>query len=379
MRDERLEIPLVIGGKDVTTGELRPAVMPHDKAARPRRRPPGQRRARAAGDRRRGAKAWEDWSRWPWEERAGVFLRAAELLSGPWRDTLQRGDDARPVEDGAPGRDRRRVRVDRLLPLQRRVHDCASTPSSRSRRRAIWNRLEYRPLEGFVFAVSPFNFTAIAANLTSSPALMGNTVVWKPAGDGDALGLLPDAPLPGGGAARRRDQPRLRQRRDDRRRGAREPAPRRHPLHRLDAGLQRDVADGRRRTWSTTATTRASSARPAARTSSSRTRRADVDVARDGDRPRLVRVPGAEVLGVVARLRAVEPLARAARAAAGGGRDDQDRRRRRLRQLHGRRDRRRVVQDAGRRRSRRRRATPRPRSSSAAATTTRRATSSSRR
>ena len=62
--------------------------------------------------------------------------------------------------------------------------------------------MEYRPLEGFVFAVSPFNFTAIAANLTSSPALMGNTVVWKPAGDGDALRLLPDAPLPGGRASR---------------------------------------------------------------------------------------------------------------------------------------------------------------------------------
>ena len=131
-----------------------------------------------------------------------MFLRAAELLSGPWRDTLQRRDDARPVEDRPPGRDRRGLRVDRLLPLQRRVHDAHLRASSRSRRPGIWNRLEYRPLEGFVFAVSPFNFTAIGGNLTSSPALMGNTVVWKPAVDRDALRLLPDAAVPGGRACR---------------------------------------------------------------------------------------------------------------------------------------------------------------------------------
>ena len=101
---------------------------------------------------------------------------------------------------------------------------------------------------------------------------MGNVVLWKPAVDGDAHRPLPDAPLPGGRAAGRRDQPRLRLGRRDRRRRARQPGPRRHPLHRLDPRLQRDVADGRRRTWTATATTRASSARPAARTSSSPTR-----------------------------------------------------------------------------------------------------------
>ena len=87
MRGERPELPLVIGGKDVTTGDLRPAVMLHDKA-------------HVLADVHQGtaehvqqavdaaAKAWADWSRWPWEERATVLLRAAELLSGPWRDTL---------------------------------------------------------------------------------------------------------------------------------------------------------------------------------------------------------------------------------------------------------------------------------------------------
>ena len=87
MRGERIEIPLVIGGKDVTTGTMRQAVMPHDKEHVLADVHQGTaEHVHAAIE--AGAKAWEDWSRWPWEERAGVFLRAAELLAGPWRDTL---------------------------------------------------------------------------------------------------------------------------------------------------------------------------------------------------------------------------------------------------------------------------------------------------
>ena len=77
---------------------------------------------RSSARSRRPRDAWHDWSRTPWEERAAVLLRAAELLAGPWRSDAERRDDARPVEDRAPGRDRRGVRGDRLLPLQRRVH-----------------------------------------------------------------------------------------------------------------------------------------------------------------------------------------------------------------------------------------------------------------
>src|SRR5919107_2131643 len=87
MRNERVEIPLVIGGKDVTTGETRPAVMPHDKEhVLADVHQGGAEHVQQAID--AAAEAWKDWSRWPWEERAAVFLRAAELLSGPWRDTL---------------------------------------------------------------------------------------------------------------------------------------------------------------------------------------------------------------------------------------------------------------------------------------------------
>jgi 1-pyrroline-5-carboxylate dehydrogenase len=179
MRNERVEIPLVIGGKDVGTDETRPAVMPHDKEhVLADVHQGGAEHVQAAVD--AAADAWKDWSRWPWEERAAVFLRAAELLSGPWRDTLNaatmlgQSKTAHQAEIDAACEliDFLRFNVEFMT----RIY--SEQPNSSP---GMWNRMEYRPLEGFVFAVSPFNFTAIAGNLTSSPALMGNTVVWKPA------------------------------------------------------------------------------------------------------------------------------------------------------------------------------------------------------
>jgi 1-pyrroline-5-carboxylate dehydrogenase len=126
------------------------------------------------------ADAWEDWSRTPWEERATVLLRAAELLSGPWRQTLNaatmlgQSKTAHQAEIDAACElvDFWRFNIQYML----RIYD--EQPNSAP---GTWNRMEYRPLEGFVFAVSPFNFTAIAGNLPTSAALMGNTVLWKPA------------------------------------------------------------------------------------------------------------------------------------------------------------------------------------------------------
>ena len=180
MRGERPELPLVIGGKDVATGDLRTSVMPHDKEhVLADVHQGGAEHVQQAID--AAAKAWEDWSTWPWEERAAVFLRAAELLSGPWRDTLlaatmlgqSKTAHQAEIDAAAEAIDFFRFNVEFML----RIYQEQPLSSQ-----GVWNRLEYRPLEGFVFAVSPFNFTAIAANLTSSPALMGNTVVWKPAG-----------------------------------------------------------------------------------------------------------------------------------------------------------------------------------------------------
>jgi len=180
MRNERLEIPLVIGGKDVTTGDLKQAVMPHDKehVLADVHQGTAEHVGRAVDA---AATAWEDWSRWPWEERATVLLRAAELLAGPWRDTLNaatmlgQSKTAHQAEIDAACESIDFLRFN--VEFMTRVYEEQPISSP-----GLWNRMEYRPLEGFVFAVSPFNFTAIAANLTSSPALMGNTIVWKPAG-----------------------------------------------------------------------------------------------------------------------------------------------------------------------------------------------------
>ena len=160
MKGEQIEIPCVIGGEDVKTGTTREAVMPHAKdhvladvhqggAAEV------ERAIAAAGE------AWEDWHRLPWEERAAVFLRAAELLSGPWRDTLNaatmlgQSKTAHQAEIDAACEliDFFRFNVE----FMHRIYEEQPTSSP-----GTWNRMEYRPLEGFVFAVTPFNFTAIA-------------------------------------------------------------------------------------------------------------------------------------------------------------------------------------------------------------------------
>ena len=179
MTGERTEAPLVIGGKDVTTGKTRPAVMPHDREhVLADVHQGGPEHVRMAID--AAAKAWKDWSCWPWEERASVFLRAAELLAGPWRDTLDAATmlgqsktaHQAEIDSACELVDFLRFNVEFMTRIY--SEQPVSSPG-------VWNRIEYRPLEGFVFAVSPFNFTAIAGNLTSSAALMGNVVVWKPA------------------------------------------------------------------------------------------------------------------------------------------------------------------------------------------------------
>ncbi len=179
MELERISIPLVIGGREVETSETTEAVMPHRKqhvladVAKG-----GPEHVQQAIDAARAAHA--DWSRLPWEERASVFLRAAELLAGPWRATinaatmLNQSKTAHQAEIDAACEliDFWRFNVEFMLRIY--SEQPISSPG-------VWNRMEYRPLEGFVFAVSPFNFTSIGGNLSSSPALMGNTVVWKPA------------------------------------------------------------------------------------------------------------------------------------------------------------------------------------------------------
>ena len=198
---ERLQIPLVIGGEDVESGDTYEAVMPHRKehvlADVAKGGPEHVERAVAAAREAHG-----EWSRLPWEERAAVFLRAAELLAGPWRSTvvaatmLNQSKTVHQAEIDAACEliDFWRFNVEFMV----RIYE--EQPNSSP---GVWNRMEYRPLEGFVFAVSPFNFTAIGGNLAGSPALMGNTVIWKPASTAALsayylMRLLREAGLPDG-------------------------------------------------------------------------------------------------------------------------------------------------------------------------------------
>lgn len=179
MSGQRIEMPLIIGGKEVKTGRLEPAVMPHKHShllgMAHLAGPEEVLSAIAAAN-----KAWPDWSQRPWTERAAVFLKAAELLSGPWRSKLNAATmlgqsktvHQAEIDSAAELIDFWRLNVEYMV----RIY--SEQPSSGP---GAWNRVDYRPLEGFVLAITPFNFTAIAGNLPAAPALMGNTVVWKPA------------------------------------------------------------------------------------------------------------------------------------------------------------------------------------------------------
>jgi 1-pyrroline-5-carboxylate dehydrogenase len=176
---QTIDIPLVIGGEDVTLRETFEQVTPHDTdRVLANVSKGGAKHVQQAID--TAGEAWHDWSRTPWEERGAVFLRAAELLSGPWRATLNAATML------GQSKTAHQAEIDSACELidfwrfnvqfMRRIYEEQPVSSP-----GVWNRMEYRPLEGFVFAVTPFNFTAIAGNLPASAALMGNTVVWKPA------------------------------------------------------------------------------------------------------------------------------------------------------------------------------------------------------
>jgi 1-pyrroline-5-carboxylate dehydrogenase len=201
LESQRLDVPCIIGGEEVRTGETAPTVMPHRREhvladVHQAGETEVQRAIEAAAD------AWHDWSRTPWEERAAVLLRAAELLSGPWRSTLvaatmlNQSKTSHQAEIDAAAELADFWRFNPLF--MTRIYEEQPVSSA-----GVWNRLEYRPLEGFVFAVSPFNFTAIGGNLTTAAALMGNTVVWKPASTAAlsayyVMRVLQDAGLPDG-------------------------------------------------------------------------------------------------------------------------------------------------------------------------------------
>ena len=243
MAAETVDIPIIIGGKEIRTGTTEKVVMPHKhghvlgnfhKAT--------DEHVRQAAE--AAVEARKEWSSWSFDDRAAVFLRAAELLTTTWRSTivaatmLGQSKTAFQAEIDAASElvDFWRFNVAFAQELLSEQPD-----SSHS----VWNQMEYRPLEGFVYAVSPFNFTAIGGNLAGAPALMGNAVLWKPASTSmlssyyvmrllEAAGLPPGVInfLPGDAVV-------------DLEHGPRSSRSRRHSLHRQHRRVQQHVADGR--------------------------------------------------------------------------------------------------------------------------------------
>ncbi len=179
MTNERVEIPLIIGGKEVRTGKTFNAVMPFNhRHVLAECHSAGPEHVQQAID--AAMKARREWSAWSLEDRAAVLLRAAELLATSWRATLNAATmlgQAKTVFQAEIDAACELIDFWRFnVGYAQEIY--AEQPASSA---GVWNQLEYRGLEGFVYAVSPFNFTAIGGNLSSAPALMGTSVVWKPA------------------------------------------------------------------------------------------------------------------------------------------------------------------------------------------------------
>jgi len=201
MLDEEVEIPVVVGGEEIRTGNVQPVVCPHDHQHRlgvchQVDERTVERAVEASQD------AWHEWSEMAWEDRAAIFLKAADLLSGPWRDTVNAATMLgqsktcyqAEIDAAAELCDFWRFNVHYMQ------HIYTQQPRSSE---GVWNFVEYRPLEGFVFAVTPFNFTSIGGNLPTAPALMGNVSLWKPSSTSQLsnyyiLKVLEEAGLPPG-------------------------------------------------------------------------------------------------------------------------------------------------------------------------------------
>ncbi|MDB5008305.1 MAG: 1-pyrroline-5-carboxylate dehydrogenase [Mucilaginibacter sp.] len=179
-RAQKIDIPMYIGGKEVHTGnklEIRP---PHDHKHLLATFSEGDAsHVNAAIDAALAAKA--NWENLPWEQRAAIFLKAAELISGPYRARLNaatmlgQSKNAYQAEIDAACEliDFLRFNVEYMTEIYKQQPPISG--------KGVWNRVEQRPLEGFIFALTPFNFTAIAGNLPTSAAMMGNVIIWKPA------------------------------------------------------------------------------------------------------------------------------------------------------------------------------------------------------
>ena len=173
-----VDVPMYINGKEVRTGNTRNMTPPHDhKHVVGQYHIGEQKHVQEAID--TALEARTQWAAMPWEQRAAIFLKAAELLAGPYRAKINAATmiaqsktiHQAEIDAACEFIDFLRFNVSYMQEIYEQQPESAE---------GIWNRIEYRPLEGFVYAITPFNFTAIAGNLPASAAMMGNVVVWKP-------------------------------------------------------------------------------------------------------------------------------------------------------------------------------------------------------
>ena len=180
MKNTPVDIPMYIGSKEIFTEEKISMHPPHEINHTLGTFNKGN-ASHVEAAISAALEAKESWAKMPWESRAAIFLRAADLLAGPYRDRMNAATML------AQSKNAMQAEIDAACEMidffkfnvQYMSEIYAQQPPENSP--GVWNQIEYRPLEGFVFALSPFNFTSIAANLCSAPAMMGNTVVWKPA------------------------------------------------------------------------------------------------------------------------------------------------------------------------------------------------------
>ncbi len=200
-KSEQVEIPAIIGGKEVKTGRTADVVIPHNHGHKLGTvHLCGEKEVDMAIE--SALEARKEWAEMPWEHRASIFLKAADLLSGPWRykmnaaTMLGQSKTAYQSEIDAIAELADFFRFNAYY-LTQIYKEQPYSPEG------MWNRSEYRPLEGFVFAVTPFNFSSIAVNLPTAPALCGNVALWKPATTSVyssyfAMQMLKEAGLPDG-------------------------------------------------------------------------------------------------------------------------------------------------------------------------------------
>ena len=178
-KQDEIDVPMYIGDQEIRTEDKRPMTPPHDhnKVLGYYNYGNGTHVEMAI---EKALEAKSAWANLPWEQRASIFLKAADLLAGPFRDRMNaatmlaqsKNVFQAEIDAACEMVDFFRFNVQYMTQIYKEQPD--SQPG-------MWNRLEYRPLEGFVFALTPFNFTSIAANLCAAPAMMGNVIVWKPA------------------------------------------------------------------------------------------------------------------------------------------------------------------------------------------------------